>query len=224
LSIAAVAVDGQGRAHSGGGDLRPYLRPRRGCESGVVGLTGGVIAMRSYVVVGVDGSPSSVAAAQYAADVAASFGQDVHLLHGYGHHVESFDDALRRLAVLLETRHPGLAVACHQVPGGGAAALVEESETATLTVVGCRGAGTISSVALGATATMVATHAHGPVSDGTTFLHQRSPSGNAFRACPSRTEMRRRPGRVALKARRLQGCRPARTGPSARRRAFDLCV
>src|SRR3954452_24835873 len=40
----------------------------------------------------------------------------------------------------------------------------------------------------------------GSAADGTTFLHQRSPSGNACAACPSRTEMRRRPGRAALKA------------------------
>jgi nucleotide-binding universal stress UspA family protein len=119
--------------------------------------------MRSYVVVGVDGSPSSVAAAQYAADWAAGTGQDLHLLNGYRHDDEPDEDALRRIKVSLAATHPGLAVACHRMPGGGAAALVEESGHADLTVVGSRGAGTIASVALGATATIVATHAHGPV-------------------------------------------------------------
>src|SRR6266511_307243 len=46
-----------------------------------------------------------------------------------------------------------------------------------------------------------------------------SPPGNACGACPSRTEMRRHPRGPALQARRPQGCRPPRTGPSARRRA-----
>jgi nucleotide-binding universal stress UspA family protein len=118
--------------------------------------------MQSYVVVGIDGSPSSVAAAQYAADWAACLGQDLHLLHGYRHD-DPDEDALRRIAVSLAAGHPGLAVARHRMPGGGAAALVEESRHAGLTVVGSRGGGTIASVALGATATIVATHAHGPV-------------------------------------------------------------
>src|SRR6266498_4390263 len=46
-----------------------------------------------------------------------------------------------------------------------------------------------------------------------------SPPGNACGACPSRTEMRRHPRGPAPQARRPQGCRPPRTGPSARRRA-----
>jgi nucleotide-binding universal stress UspA family protein len=119
--------------------------------------------MRSYAVVGVDGSPSSVAAAQYAADWAVCFGQDLHLLHGYRHDGGPDDDALRRIKGSLQARHPGLVVACHRRPGGGAAALVEESRQAALTVVGSRGAGSLATVLLGATATIVATHAHGPV-------------------------------------------------------------
>ena len=118
--------------------------------------------MQSYVVVGVDGSPSSVAAAQYAADWAASLGEDLHLLRGY-RHAEPEDDALRRIAISLAAGHPGLAVACHRMPGGGPVALVGESRHADLTVVGSRGGGTIGSATLGATATIVATHAHGPV-------------------------------------------------------------
>src|SRR3990170_9010472 len=49
----------------------------------------------------------------------------------------------------------------------------------------------------------------------------RSSPGKASCACPSRTDMRRLPWGRALETRRLQGCRPARTGPSARCRVSD---
>src|SRR6266508_3829802 len=51
-----------------------------------------------------------------------------------------------------------------------------------------------------------------------------SPPGNACAACPVRTEVRRRPRGPAPQARRPQGCRPLRTGPSARRRACARVV
>jgi nucleotide-binding universal stress UspA family protein len=125
-------------------------------------LTGGVVAMRSYVVAGVDGSPSSVAAALYAADWAERTGEDLHLVHGSSHG-EPGDEVLRRIADRLVAQHPGLTVVCREVSGAGSAVLVEESGTADLTVVGSRGHGSIATAALGATATIVATHAHGPV-------------------------------------------------------------
>jgi nucleotide-binding universal stress UspA family protein len=84
-------------------------------------------------------------------------------LTGYRSDDEPDDEQLRHIKATLAARHPGLAVACHRMPGGGAGALVEQSRHADLTVVGGRGAGTVASVALGATATIVVTHAHGPV-------------------------------------------------------------
>lgn len=118
--------------------------------------------MRSYVVAGIDGSPSSVAAAQFAADWAERTGGDLHLVHG-SEHGEPVDDMLRRVADCLTERHPGLSVVCREVPGAGAAVLVTESGAADLTVVGGRGHGSIPTAVLGATATIVATHAVGPV-------------------------------------------------------------
>jgi nucleotide-binding universal stress UspA family protein len=122
----------------------------------------GVIVMRSYVVAGIDGSPSSVAAAQYAADWAERSGQDLHLLHG-SPHGEPVDDLLRKVADCLTERHPALSIVCREAAGAGSAVLVKESGVADLTVVGSRGGGSIASVTLGATATIVAAHADGPV-------------------------------------------------------------
>jgi nucleotide-binding universal stress UspA family protein len=136
--------------------------------------------MRSYVVAGVDGSPSSVAAAEYAAGWAAATGSDLHLVHGYLHPFgygvglapfppglppapRSGDAMLRRVAADLATGHPGLAIQVRQVAGGPAGTLVEESRWAALTVVGSRGDGAIRAALLGSTAHAVAAHAHGPV-------------------------------------------------------------
>jgi nucleotide-binding universal stress UspA family protein len=118
--------------------------------------------MRSHVVAGVDGSPSSVAAAQYAADWAARCGHELHLVYGSGHdHLD--EDAVIRVAANITARHPDLTVICRAMAGGGPAALIEESRSAALTVIGSRGTGAIATATLGSTATIVATHAHGPV-------------------------------------------------------------
>lgn len=118
--------------------------------------------MRSYVVAGVDGSPSSVAAAQYAADWAERSGQDLHLVHG-SPHGEPGTGTLGRVAERLTGLHPGLSIVCREVPGAGSAVLVAEAGGADLTVVGSRGGGSIPTATLGATATIVAAHAHGAV-------------------------------------------------------------
>jgi nucleotide-binding universal stress UspA family protein len=119
--------------------------------------------MHAHVVAGIDGSPSSVAAAQYAADWAARCGYGLDLVHGRGYDEVPDDDALSHVAAGLAVRHPGLTVVCRRAVGGGPAVLVEESRSAELTVVGAHGAGTVATASLGATATTVATHARGPV-------------------------------------------------------------
>lgn len=118
--------------------------------------------MRAYVVAGIDGSPSSVAAAQYAADWAERSGAELHLVHG-SRHGQSGGDVLRRVADCLTAQHPSVSIICRDVPGAGSAVLVEESGAAELTVVGSRGGGSIPTATLGATAAIVATHAKGPV-------------------------------------------------------------
>src|SRR5215207_5638892 len=125
--------------------------------------------VRRYTVAGVDGSPSSVAAAEYAADWALRGGLDLHLVHGYlhpfGHGVgldpfppvpppprPSGDEMLRRLAERLRCGRAALRVVWRQVAGGPAATLVDESRRADLTVVGSRGHSALAAAVLGSVA------------------------------------------------------------------------
>jgi nucleotide-binding universal stress UspA family protein len=133
------------------------------------------------IVAGVDGSPSSVAAAEQAAAVAQARGLPLSLVHGYLHprgygsaplepyqgyppppppHAEVMLDDL---AKHLRESHPGLVVAHKQVLGGGAASLIAESEQARLVVVGCRGHGGFAGLLLGSVSSQVVAHAHCPV-------------------------------------------------------------
>lgn len=139
--------------------------------------------MRRPVVVGVDGSPSAVAAAHYAASLAQR--KDAPLLvlqvfetmfYGYG--PLSFaatyalaDEQLREAAgrQLTETvteirdAHPGLEVDWQLRQGHAAATLIAESQEATATVVGSHGMGGFTGLILGSVAAQVAAHAHGAV-------------------------------------------------------------
>lgn len=136
--------------------------------------------MTDPVVVGVDGSPPSEIAAQYAADAAARRSAPLMLVHGYLHPFRygvPFDpyavrvpppseDAVQMLdeiAAELRTAHPGLTVATRQSPGGPAAALVDASQHAQLVVVGSRGHGGFTGLLLGSVGAQVAAHAHCPV-------------------------------------------------------------
>ena len=133
------------------------------------------------VVVGVDGSDPSVAAARHAAGIAAGRGAPVRLVHGYLHpggygsvplepyvgyppppppHGEAMLDAV---ATTLRGEHPGLEVSTTQVLGGGAGTLIAESREAQLVVVGCRGRGGFTGLLLGSISAQVAAHAHCPV-------------------------------------------------------------
>ncbi|NUT34345.1 MAG: universal stress protein [Hamadaea sp.] len=136
------------------------------------------------VVVGVDGSPSSLAAARFAAADAARRGAPLHLVYGYelpiyGYApigVISFPAAEEeRFRADVETMLAGTAKQLHAdfpelgrieyelLSGGGATVLLEQSRTAALTVVGCRGVGGFAELLLGSVSAQVAAHAHGPV-------------------------------------------------------------
>ncbi|MFC4149466.1 universal stress protein [Micromonospora mangrovi] len=135
--------------------------------------------MNRPVVVGVDGSPSSLVAAEHAAQAASRRSRPLHLVHGYLHPLgygvplnpydlgvpaptEEAQKMLEQTAADLVTRHPGLTVEVRQVAGGPGAALVEESRRADLVVVGSRGVGGFAGLLLGSVSAQVALHAHCP--------------------------------------------------------------
>jgi nucleotide-binding universal stress UspA family protein len=132
------------------------------------------------VVVGVDGSPSSLVAAEHAAQVAAGRSRPLLLVHGYLHPlgygvpVNPYDlgvpaptaesrQMLDATADELRGRWPGLDIGVRQVAGGPAATLVEESRRAELVVVGSRGLGGFTGLLLGSVSAQVAGHGHCPV-------------------------------------------------------------
>jgi nucleotide-binding universal stress UspA family protein len=136
--------------------------------------------MNRPVVVGVDGSPPSLVAAEHAARAAVQRSRPLHLVHGYLHPLgygvpvnpydlglpaptEDGQKMLEQAAADLVERWPGLAVEVRQVAGGPGATLVEESRRAELVVVGSRGLGGFAGLLLGSVGTQVASHAHCPV-------------------------------------------------------------
>ncbi|WP_405433915.1 universal stress protein [Micromonospora sp. NBC_00617] len=136
--------------------------------------------MNRPVVVGVDGSPSSLVAAEHAACVAKLRSRPLRLVHGYLHPLgygvplNPYDlgvpapsaqaqEMLERTAADLTDRWPGLTVEVRQVAGGPGATMVEESRRADLVVVGSRGLGGFAGLLLGSVGAQVAAHAHCPV-------------------------------------------------------------
>ncbi|MFI7429172.1 universal stress protein [Micromonospora sp. NPDC049836] len=132
------------------------------------------------VVVGVDGSPTSLTAAEYAADVAVARSRPLLVVHGYLHPLgygvplnpydlgvpaptEESRQMLERVAAELAEARPGLRVAVRQVAGGPGATLVEESRRADLVVVGSRGIGGFTGLLLGSVSGQVTQHGHCPV-------------------------------------------------------------
>ncbi|WP_446214535.1 universal stress protein [Micromonospora sp. IBSANI012] len=136
--------------------------------------------MNRPVVAGVDGSSSSLVAAEHAARAAQLRSRPLRLVHGYLHPLgygvplnpydlglpaptEESEKMLERTAAELADRWPGLAVEVRQVAGGPGATLIEESRRAELVVVGSRGLGGFAGLLLGSVGAQVAAHAHCPV-------------------------------------------------------------
>lgn len=136
------------------------------------------------VAVGVDGSPSSLAAARYAAELAVRRAAPLVLVYGYQASFYGYtplgvpdpyamaDEKLRAEIDVLLTKtvgelrsaYPALTeVTARQIAGGGASVLIDESRRAAVTVVGCRGVGGFAELLLGSVSSQVSAHAHGPV-------------------------------------------------------------
>ncbi len=128
------------------------------------------------VVVGVDGSPTSALALDWAVDEASRRRLALHLVNAWFLRyaqaspmlVAPLDipdpEALLRDAVArVATLAPGLRVSTEYADSPAAAALVVASATADSVVVGSRGHGTIGRAIVGSTSMQVATHAACPV-------------------------------------------------------------
>ncbi|WP_369185496.1 universal stress protein [Streptomyces sp. Y1] len=129
--------------------------------------------MSHAVVVGVDGSEASWAAAEWAAREAERSGRPLCMLHVGAQ--EEFaptepDEAVEPLpqAVLAVRDHiagvlPGLELTCRHVPGNPAYALAAAGWRDSLPVVGSRGTGGFAGLLVGSTALRTAARAHCPV-------------------------------------------------------------
>lgn len=130
------------------------------------------------VVVGVDGSPLSMAAVARAAQVASARGLTLHVLHAFAPDLPMLgfgavdDDSVvtthtrRLLADATAHAHavdPALKVTSGSRDGYASQALVDASRTAALVAVGAMGHGVLSRASVGAVAMQVVTHARCPV-------------------------------------------------------------
>ncbi|MDJ0396481.1 universal stress protein [Rhodococcus sp. G-MC3] len=132
------------------------------------------------IVVGIDGSPASSVAVAEAFDMASTLGKALIAVHTWNTRTQSGGVTIPLLidwsavktgeAVLLSESLAGWSEKYPNVPvshvvreGNSAHALVEQSATAQLIVVGSRGRGAVSSALLGSTSSNLAHHAHCPV-------------------------------------------------------------
>lgn len=120
--------------------------------------------MARTVTVGLDGSPESLAAAEWAAREAGARALPLRLVHvwepvpqpmGHAPHLDAglrqdLGDRLpRENAEELRRRHPGVEVSADRIAGGAAEVLAEEGRTAALLALGCRGLSGLGGFLLG---------------------------------------------------------------------------
>lgn len=139
--------------------------------------------MPKPVVVGVDGSEQSVAAAHYAADLARRRQAPLRLVYVFESLIYGFgpmfaagsygiadeqlraagQQAIEEVTGQIRSAHPDVEVTSELRQGGAAATLIAESRDAEVTVVGSRGVGGFAELILGSVSAQVASHAHGAV-------------------------------------------------------------
>ncbi|HEU5161051.1 MAG TPA: universal stress protein [Streptosporangiaceae bacterium] len=128
------------------------------------------------IIAGVDGSPCSLRAIEWAAEAAAARGTALRIVHAmpswlFEPTVESRVEQVRDWMVatghevtdeavaVAEARAPGLDVSAELAPGGPPRALIGAAKDAVMLVVGSHGAGTLTGLLLGSVALQVAMHA-----------------------------------------------------------------
>jgi len=144
-------------------------------------MTSSDAAAPGPVVAGVDGSPSSLDAVEWAAREATRRGLGLRLVHGrvqmavpagpgYPSLPVNVETPMRNARAMLESvaervrhDHPGILVWSAFIVGGPAGVLVDESRSASLVVVGTRGLGGFTGLLAGSVSTQVASHADCPV-------------------------------------------------------------
>ncbi len=130
------------------------------------------------IVVGVDGSPSSMAALEWAATYAgltgatlevlmtwewpASYGWSIPIPAGYDPEHDSAKSLEKTLKPVREG-HPDIAIRSNVIEGHPAPILVKASDGADLLVVGSRGHGEFAGMLLGSVSEHCVTNAHCPV-------------------------------------------------------------
>ena len=122
--------------------------------------------MNDTVIAGVDGSPSSLAAVDVAADEARLRGARLRIVHAFSRPAD-LDPMIHGVLAGAERRAhdraPELEIARTVASGGTLTVLRSESRHAVLTVVGGRGRGGFADLLLGSTVVQLAAHGHGPL-------------------------------------------------------------
>ncbi|MER6185922.1 universal stress protein [Streptomyces sp. NPDC001652] len=135
--------------------------------------------MSRNVTVGLDGSPESMAAADWAAHEASLMAVPLRLVHAGSQPPHSYvpfageavpppgadrvAHLLREVQVSLSRRHPGLGITSERLAGRAAVALVAAAREADLLVLGSRGLGLTAGYLLGSVASAVLARAARPV-------------------------------------------------------------
>ncbi|MEU0465209.1 universal stress protein [Amycolatopsis sp. NPDC006131] len=110
------------------------------------------------IVAGVDGSPSALNAARWAAHEAALRPLPLRLVH-----VGTTGACLGEAQEQAQAAEPGVRIHTRLRTGAAAASLIDEAETARLMVLGSRGLGGFPGMLLGSVSSALATHAPCPV-------------------------------------------------------------
>ncbi|HEU5355113.1 MAG TPA: universal stress protein [Actinocrinis sp.] len=154
------------------------------------------------IVVGIDGSPASAHAAEWAAHTAKRRGAELHLLHALNltgtasllsrlpfeeyrqNQTKQAESLLDELRTDLLHAHPRLSISTEISPDDATETLVAATRQAALTVVGTRGRGGFPGLAIGSVGLRLAAHCHGPI----VLVPGRDAAGHAAPG-PSRLEI-----------------------------------